>query len=196
MIALVYRQILTARLIAQQNESGWTGAAAVGTVRPMRLIMLFSLMLSGAAVRADVLGDVLRLEGYVAVTMTPLPTGHRTVTVMLNGQIGAFIVDSGASQTVVDTDAARLYPLRASLLGSNVVGAIGPLRAEVREVSGYGLGPVTGGALTVVVADIAAVLAAVEDAGGGVVDGVLGQDILDRHEAIIDLPGERLFLRP
>lgn len=162
----------------------------------MRFLLMISLMLGGAAGRADVLGEVLRWEGYVAVTMTPLPTGHRTVTIVLNGQIGAFIVDSGASQTVVDADAARLYPLRASSLGSNVVGAIGPLRAEVRQVAGYAVGPVTGGALTVVVADIAAVLAAVEDAGGGVVDGVLGQDILDRHEAIIDLPGDRLFLRP
>lgn len=162
----------------------------------MRHFLFIAVCFWGASSQADALGEVLLQDGYVAIKMSDLPTGHRTVTVMLNGQLGQFIVDSGASQTVVDAGAAELYPFRASATGTNVVAAIGPLQAEAREASGYQVGPVAGGAITLVVADLAAILAAVEAAGGGAIDGVLGQDILDRHAAIIDLPRNRLFLKP
>lgn len=162
----------------------------------MRLFLTFSVFLLAAGSKADVLGEVLTDDGYAAIDMQALPTGHKAVAVTLNGQLGLFIVDSGASQTVVDAQAAELYPLVPLPGDANVVAAIGPLQAEARIAGVYQVGPIVGGAITLVVADLASVLEAVEATGGGAVDGVLGQDILERHAAVIDLSRNRLFLKP
>ena len=164
----------------------------------MRTFVLLLAILAGP-VRAEGVSDALRFVmvngGYAEVPLVRLTTGHLAVEMRINGQRGLFLVDSGASQTVLDAERAVLYPLGPVVGRERVTGVAGARDVTGHRMQVYQVGPLSGEGALIYVADLGFVTGAIADLGGPVVDGVLGQDLLERHGAVLDMAGDRLFLR-
>lgn len=151
---------------------------------------------AAAKPREPDLGAYLRGYGYQMVRLEKLPSRHESVLVEINGVTGLFVLDSGAGGSVVNRASAARFGLRPdagpALRGTGAGGAfaVGSYRADTFKLGGIAL-PVE----RIAVADLAGVVAALRIANGSEIDGVIGQDILTRFGGIIDVGGQRLFLR-
>lgn len=128
----------------------------------------------------------VELDGVLSASHEGLPldiepTNHITVHADGNGEDLVFIVDSGASTTV-------LTPETASLLG--ISGSQGvPVSPTGLTVGSYAVSPT----LTVIL-DLGATVAQLEAQGAPHVAGILGAPFLDAHVAVIDYPSSTLYL--
>ena len=136
-------------------------------------------------------------DGYVALPLKKLATGHETIGAEVNGVGGRFIIDSGARLSVVNLgrldhfEMTQADRLEADSASGGVGGAINIRQYQLRSFRLEGqvvLQPTLGSS------DLSAVVAAIEAEVGLLIDGVIGQDTLIRHHAIIDIAEQRLLL--
>ena len=142
------------------------------------------------------LAEFLFQNNYQQVSLNKLATGHLLIGASINDVPGVFILDTGASTTVIDEKNIELF-------GLNVV---------MEDIKGAGAG---GGGLTVYSSSdnklsineshifpfkVAAmnfehVNAGLQDHGvSEIIHGVLGADFLEEAKAIIDCSGKHLYL--
>jgi predicted aspartyl protease len=137
-------------------------------------------------------------DGFAPIEFAFLTTGHIVVAAEINGGIGTFLIDSGARESFLDlgsVDAFRANGVRKLEPGRQINGAGGDARSFRLPVAAMAIEGIAVRKEVIGVADLSAVKAAILDRGGGEVHGVIGQDILQAHDAVIDLMGARLFLR-
>ena len=142
------------------------------------------------------LAEFLLRNNYHQVSLNKLATGHQVIEASINEVPGIFILDTGASVTVVDEKSIELFRL-------NVV---------VEDAKGAGAG---GGGLTVYSSSdnkisinefqifpfkIAAmsfehVYAGLREQGvSETIHGVIGVDLMEEAKAVIDYAGKHLYL--
>ena len=94
-----------------------------------------------AAAYAQNIGSLLRSEGYIAVPLRRIGSGLDTVKLGINGAQGTFLLDTGASNSVIDTRAVPKFKISSrDLRGSDVaIGAGGEVRLSSYRVSGLTL---------------------------------------------------------
>ena len=138
----------------------------------------------------------LRKRGYGRVRLLTLPTNHYVVNATLNGTGGRFILDTGASTTCVSTELATHFHLnpkpseeKASSASSN------ELETELAHNNELLIGPWSSKRRTVVLFDMQAVNNALQKHHIETVDGIIGADILQSVNAIIDYKNDWLYLR-
>ena len=138
----------------------------------------------------------LRKRGYGRVRLLTLPTNHYVVNATLNGTGGRFILDTGASTTCVSTELATHFHLnpkpseeKASSASSN------ELDTEVAHNNELLIGPWSSKRRSVVLFDMQAVNNALQKHHIETVDGIIGADILQSVNAIIDYKNDWLYLR-
>ena len=138
----------------------------------------------------------LRKRGYGRVRLLTLPTNHYVVNATLNGTGGRFILDTGASTTCVSTELATHFHLnpkpseeKASSASSN------ELDTELAHNNELLIGPWSSKRRTVVLFDMQAVNNALQKHHIETVDGIIGADILQSVNAIIDYKNDWLYLR-
>lgn len=140
-------------------------------------------------------------KGYHAIPFTQNAVGHLLVEVIINGQKGAFILDTGAGNTIVDTKQATRLQLLLQKDNSSFEGAgaggqgleVIPSEGNKVEIGTYLLPNFT-----------LCVMSLFEHVGqalakAGVheeLSGVLGVDILIPGKAIIDYSAMTLYLLP
>ena len=137
------------------------------------------------------------LPDYVALPLTKLTSGHDTIPIEINGATGHFVIDSGARLSVVHLAKLPHFGLQAAdrLRADSASGGIGgavtirQYRVNSFRVAGRDVPQPTLGAF-----DLSAVVTVIETETGATIDGVIGQDTLIRHRAIIDTAGQRLLL--
>jgi Aspartyl protease len=142
------------------------------------------------------LADVLRSQGYVAIALKKLPTGHETVVVSINGKDGLFVLDSGAGASVVHTDAAASF----NLLESNGpakqgTGAGGKIQLNTFAVASFAINKTALPVTAILVTNINHVVDSLKTAAGVDISGVIGQDVLTTYAGIIDVRGKTLYLK-
>ena len=144
----------------------------------------------------------MHLPGYKAVPVYYEPLNKMIMPVRINGQPSKLLVDTGATQVILNRDAAELAgvkPLQRSLgqvrflvpnqvftLGSEINGQILPV-GFAQDISASGM---NFGSRPVALRD-----SIHSDTGAGRVDGVLGLDILLRHKAIINCRSRLVFFK-
>lgn len=142
------------------------------------------------------LAGLLAGQGYHALPMRSLATGHFVVDGSAGGTSFALIVDTGATHTILDRQRARRFRLALREERGRATGLGGAdqavATAVLREVT---LGPLHLDSLPVSVLDLAHVNQTLRGAGAGVVDGIIGADLLMRGQAVIDYATTRLYLR-
>ena len=137
----------------------------------------------------------LCLLGFTAVPVTEVNTGHHLVDATINGSTGKFVLDTGANMTVIDTSHLQRFGLTegsGSLGGAIGIGAAG--QANRVRIDSFTIGGVEIRQGRVVTSDLGQLLTVLGRASGTTVNGIVGQDVLNEHRAIIDVARPMLYL--
>jgi predicted aspartyl protease len=146
---------------------------------------------------AGTVDHALCLLGFRAIPVTEVATGHHLVEAEINGTTGSFVLDTGANVSVVNEAQAERFGLER---GAGARGALGTLpvagarAASMASVDSFVIGEIPIRQDRVVRADLGQLLTALSQATGEDVAGIIGQDVLTEHRAIIDVAGLLLYL--
>jgi len=145
---------------------------------------------------AGTIDHALCLLGFTAVPLRRTSTtGHHLVEARLNGREGLFVLDTGANLSVVDDDYAAQFGLSAR--GARPGGGFaigGEVSASQVRIDSLVLGGVSVRQRNIVVANLSQLTAAMRPLAGGHVHGLIGQDVLNEHRAVIDVARPILYL--
>ena len=142
------------------------------------------------------LHQLLVSRAYEPIALTQTKGGHFAVNGAIDEYPIVFLVDTGASNTVIDRKTAAALNLETNFV-DNRGGGLGAAsarteRAPVRSVT---LGGFRTGLDSVFIMDLDTVNRALVDNGGDPIDGVVGADVLLQGGAIIDYARGMLYLQ-
>lgn len=172
----------------------------------LRLAPLLLLALAGCrdivAPRADyrptdagTVDHALCLLGFTAAPMRSLVTGHHLIEARLNGRPATFIVDTGANISVVHAPLASRYGLTEGTgVASVAVGLGGGMKARQLRLETLALGDVAIRQRRIMAADLSAMTGVLGKLGATEITGIIGQDVLAEHRAVIDVRRPILYL--
>jgi hypothetical protein len=136
-------------------------------------------------------------QGYIRIPLITNNTGHFEVLVQLKQRQWSFIVDTGASVTVIDNQYALLVPLVGELSNDKAAG-MGTAEQDTFEVDDVLLqiDQFKVHLPKIFITDLSHVNNALKSKGSRPIAGVLGGDVLLHSSAIIDYKGGAMFLKP
>ncbi|OEK03748.1 hypothetical protein BFP97_04680 [Roseivirga sp. 4D4] len=138
----------------------------------------------------------LKGKGYRKLQMTRIASGHLHLECTLNGVNGKFILDTGASGTVIEVQNRDKFKMAVKNVDQEAAGAGGAsIQMFVSEENTFEMGALTINKMPLVLMSLDHVNSAFERLGLGRVDGVIGADILTSKEAIIDYTNLALYLK-
>ncbi len=145
---------------------------------------------------AGTVDHALCLLGFTAIPLrSARTTGHHLVSARINGREGVFVLDTGANVSVIDSDHAAHFRLgggKASAGGAVVLG--GANAAKQVGIESLSLGKVSIRQRRMVLTDLGPLGDALAPLAGGAVHGLIGQDVLKEHRAVIDVERPLLYL--
>jgi hypothetical protein len=135
-------------------------------------------------------------ENYQRVPLSKSGLGHFHTAGSINGRPVVVLIDTGAASTVVDLHSARNLGLTANKLTMTGGGA-GGANLEIYDLPDavLMLGGIKPRPRALLAMDLAHVNQALSLRGEGQVDVVLGADVLEIQQAIIDYGSSSLFLK-
>jgi len=116
------------------------------------------------------------------------------VPVRANRKVMRFLLDTGVTQSVLDTAAAKYLDVAVSAGSTNVSSLAGNVKARTATVAEVEVGGLGLRAVSVHVFDLNR-QRALADPRHKPVDGLLGADLLDRLRAVVDYRNQALFVR-
>jgi hypothetical protein len=142
------------------------------------------------------LKKILKREGYTVIRMKRLKTNHFMIKAKINGVNGRFILDTGASNSCVDITDAYKFELETNTSETLATGA-GATNMETKESvqNKISLNKWEYKKFHIILFDLSHVKKALEQYGVPNIDGIIGADILQKGNAIIDYKKNRLFLK-
>ena len=131
-----------------------------------------------------------QLPGYKAVRVHYGAPNKMIMSVRINGQAANLLVDTGSNQIILDKEAAASFGVGPSQRGLRYIGftQISGKLLPVAFVQSLTAGNMSFGSSPVVLGDLAR-----SGMGTAHVDGVLGQEILTRHKAVINCRTRLVF---
>ena len=142
------------------------------------------------------LKNILFRNGYVKIKLHKTATNHFEMTAKINGVKGRFILDTGASSSCVGLDMISHFKLEATDSKVKAAGA-GASEMDTQQSikNTIEIGEWSFKNFNLVLFDLTHVNTALENHGAKIVEGIVGADILDLGEAIIDYKKKRLYLK-
>lgn len=142
------------------------------------------------------LAKFLASKKYTAVPLTLTGTHHLEVDCSINGQAGKFILDTGASSSCIDPGLVEYFGLFAedSEVKAAGAGAIN-MQTQVSTDNKLAIGDWQIDDAQLVIFDLSHVNEALEQHNAAKVHGIIGADILQESDAIIDYDTEKLYLK-
>ncbi len=140
----------------------------------------------------------LSKQGFNKFCYQKLSSQHAIVNVTINGQEAHFVLDSGASVSVVNNEELvkfRLIPT-AQIDNAQATGLGGNVSAQSFNVDSLKIQNFKTNTTHIFAMDLSHVVNALNNISSVPIDGVIGQDILVAHEAIIDIASNTLYLKP
>ena len=135
------------------------------------------------------------LLGFAGVPLTELSTGHHLVTLELNGTEAVFILDTGANATVLHAPHAKRFGIGEGLVMPGVaVGLGGPMRARQAAIESMTIGGVPIRRDRIMLSDLAQIEQLLGRLSGRTISGIVGQDVMKEHRAVIDVAKPLLYL--
>ena len=140
--------------------------------------------------------SVLQQEGYKKIAFKLSKTQHLLIKAKLNGVLGDFILDTGASSTCIAYTAIDFFQLQSENSETKASGA-GATNMETHIAHGNSLqlGRWKTKDFSVVIFDLSHVNEALQGFHAKPVHGIIGADVLMQGFAIIDYANKYLFLR-
>jgi len=140
--------------------------------------------------------QLLRSKGYTRVRLQTLPTNHYVVVATLNGVEGRFILDTGASTTCISRELTKHFYLNAKPSDEKASSAsANELDTEVAHNNALKIGLWSSPIRSVVLFDMQAVNHALQKQEIKTVDGIIGADVLQSTNAVIDYHNDWLYLK-
>lgn len=142
------------------------------------------------------LHEVLKKEKYKKINFKVSKTQHLLVKATLNGVMGNFILDTGASNSCVGFDSIEHFNLKAGKSKTKAAGAGATgMVTQIAKNNILKIGRWTTAELHLVIFDMSHVNEALEQYKAKAVDGIIGADILLEGKAIIDYYNHCLYLK-
>jgi predicted aspartyl protease len=136
--------------------------------------------------------SAMQLVGYKAVPVHYGPMNKMIMSVRINGQPANLLVDTGASQLILDAETAASFGIRPSQYGLRYI--------RFTQINGQDLPlgfaqNITAGAMNFGSSLVTLRSSSHSISGTGHVDGMLGLDILLRHKAVINCRTKLVFFK-
>jgi hypothetical protein len=142
------------------------------------------------------LNSTLARKGYVKIKLKKINTNHFEIKGKINGVKGRFILDTGASNSCVDINLSEKFKLtlKDSETKAAGAGAIG-METKVSSKNTIQLKRWLYKNFNLVLLDLSHVNTALTEHDATAVDGIIGADILEKGNAIIDYKNRCVFLK-
>ncbi len=139
---------------------------------------------------------VLARNGYEKINLKKINTNHFEVKAKINNVKGYFILDTGASNSCVSIDLAEKFHLELedSETKAAGAGAIG-METKVSSKNSIQLKTWSYKKFNLVLLDLSHVNTALTEHNAQPVDGIIGADILNKGDAIIDYKNQCFYLK-
>ncbi|MEM8998873.1 MAG: retropepsin-like aspartic protease [Bacteroidota bacterium] len=142
------------------------------------------------------LKKILKSKKYHCVPLVLTDTNHFEISAKINGVMGRFILDTGASNTCIGTDKIEFFHLisEASQIKAAGAGAT-EMETLVSAKNNIKIGDWKKKNQKIVLFDLVHVNQALAAHNALPVDGIIGGDILKKGKAIIDYDKKLLYLK-
>lgn len=142
------------------------------------------------------LNTFLEAQGYVSLQMHKNAIGHFEVQGRIKDKEVLLLIDTGASNTVVDARSAETLGLQSKATEEKA-GGFGTTEGATAHTAVITLqiGSLHFPSFTLYVLDLEYCNAGIEANGGQRIDGIIGADILGEREAVIDYREAKLYLK-
>jgi predicted aspartyl protease len=140
--------------------------------------------------------NILLRKGYAKIKLKKINTNHFEVKVKLNNIKGRFILDTGASNSCIDLNLAEKFKLEVkdSETKAAGAGAVG-METRISSKNSIEIKQWRYQNFTVVLLDLTHVNTALTEHHAEAIDGIIGADILEKGNAIIDYEKKCLYLK-
>lgn len=142
------------------------------------------------------LKNILKRKSYIAIKLKKTITNHYEVKAKINGKKGRFILDTGASNSCVGLNQIKRFKLNAKDSKTKAAGA-GAIDMFTQQANNnkITLGNWNYNNFNLVLFDLTHVNTALTQHNAKEVHGIIGADILQKGQAIIDYKKNRLYLK-
>ena len=141
------------------------------------------------------LHDILKKENYRKVKFKITKTQHLLIKAKINGVIGNFILDTGASNSCVGFEGIDLFLLEAQKSKNKASGAgASGMITQIATKNQLQLGSWKNRAFDLVIFDLSHVNEALLQHHSKPVHGIIGADVLMKGKAIVDYYNHYLYL--
>lgn len=142
------------------------------------------------------LHDILKKEKYRKIKFKITKTQHLLIKVRINGILGNFILDTGASNSCVGFESIERFELSAKNSKTKASGAGGTgMKTQISAHNHLQLGSWKSLDFNIVIFDLSHVNEALESYKTKPVHGIIGADVLLEGKAIIDYYNHYLYLK-
>ena len=140
--------------------------------------------------------EFLNQNGYIQIPLSRSGVGHFHIVGSLNDRQIEMIVDTGAAGTLFSFDLAREMDLRMTKF-SETGGGAGAGELEIHQIHGarFLLGDIAPKMSELFSLDLSHANDALVLRGASPVDGILGVDVFEAHEAVVDYGSSSLYLK-
>ncbi|MDA8595527.1 retroviral-like aspartic protease family protein [Flavobacteriaceae bacterium] len=142
------------------------------------------------------LKEFLKKKDYHWTKLNPLPTNHLEVEVVLNGVPSSFILDTGASATCIGIDFVEelgVIPSEETLVAAGAGNS--EMEGHFSHDNILKIGSWKWKNMNLVLLDLSHVNGALAKAGVSPIKGIIGADVLQKGDGVIDYNKLRLFLK-
>lgn len=143
------------------------------------------------------LSKILLRKGYTKIKLKKINTNHFEFKARLNGIRGRFILDTGASNSCIDDgliEKFKLQQVEDSETKAAGAGAIG-MDTQTSSNNVLKIKNWRHHKFTIVILNLSHVNTALTEHKAKPIHGIIGADVLEKGDAIIDYKKKRLFLK-
>lgn len=142
------------------------------------------------------LKDFLEEQGYTRIKLKLLKTNHFEMKATINGVKGRFILDTGASNTLVSESSFEQFKLKVEDSDVKVTGAgASNMDSQVSKKNSLAIGKWKAERAVIVLFNLTHVNKGLSSLDVEPIDGIIGTDILKKAKAIIDYEKKYLYLK-
>lgn len=142
------------------------------------------------------LKNILHRKGYIVVKLKKISTNHFVIKAKVNGVKGRFILDTGASNSCIGLHLTDAFLLKAKDSETKAAGA-GTTGIETK-ISTHNTLEILGWKyknFIAVLLDLSHITKALQEYYSKPIHGIIGADILEKGNAIIDYKKQRIYLK-
>ena len=143
------------------------------------------------------LDNFLKKQNYTKIKLKRLKSNHLALKATINGVKGKFILDTGASNTLIDDKHAELFKLEVEESEDVKVTGAGAenMDSKVSRKNAIKIGKWSQPKTVIVLFNLSHVNSGLNNYDISPVDGIIGTDILKKGKAVIDYNKKHLYLR-